>query len=195
MQYRGDCVVKKDKMFLLIFIFSINSILICAVMKLLGFDVFNVTDNSFQYPIIGLLVKFIILLVIYYLIIGSITRFAPRQLFFKMLPFFPLTIILYYLPYEVYSSISALILLVTCVALIPKFSTFIRFAWNVLFVAIIQMFIMWLRFGIAQFAPVFPNELQFAIINIDQLVILSFLYFINRKWGGKYGLDFHRKNA
>jgi hypothetical protein len=182
--------MQKNKLVLLFFIFSVNSIIISAILKMFGLFDFAVTDANFKYPVVGITIKFIILLAIYYLIVGSVTRFEPKKLFFKMLPFFPLTIVLYCIPQSVYTLISSIILLVTCIALMPKFSTCIRFVLNYLFIAIIQIILIWLKLGISQIAPAFPNELQFAIMNIDQLIILTLLYAINRKWGGKYGLDF-----
>lgn len=182
----------KNKLLLLFFIFSVNSIIICSIMKLFGFD-FSVTESNFKYPVVGITIKFIILMAIYYLIVGSVTMFDPKKLFFKMLPFFPLTIVLCYIPQNVYTLISGIILFVTCIALIPTGAIIVRFIWNNAFVIIMQFVIIWLRLGIYKFAPSFPNELQFAIMNVDQIIILILLYVLNRKWGDKYGLVVFRR--
>jgi len=186
-------MVKKDKLFLLIFIFSINSIIASIILKLLGFNIFNVSNYNFEYPVIGFSIKLLILIIQYILIVDCVIRLPPKELFFKMLPFLPLTTILYYLPKDQYSIISILILFVTCLVLIPKFSTIIRFVLNISFISSIQLLIIWLRLDIRAIAPVFPNTLQFAIMNIDQIIILIFLYFINRKRGDMHGMDIFRQ--
>jgi hypothetical protein len=178
----------KNKLVLLFFIFSVNSVIISAILKMFGLFDFAVTDANFKYPVVGITIKFIILLAIYYFIIGSVTRFEPKKLFFKMLPFFPLTIVLYFIPQSVYTPISGVILFATCLSLIPKFSTIVRFILNNALIIIIQFIIIWLRLDIKAVAATFPNELQFAIMNIDQLIILILLYVTNRRWGDKYGL-------
>jgi hypothetical protein len=183
-------MIKKDKLYLLIFIFSVNSILVSIILKLLGVNIFNVSNYSFEYPVIGFAIKLLILLTQYFLIVGCVTCYPPKRLFFKMLPYLPLTIILYYLPENYYSLINPVILFVTCLALIPKFKTILSFIINSVFIMLIQLLIIWLRLDIRAIAPVFPDTLQFAIMNIDQLIILSLLYFINRKRGDIYGMVF-----
>ena len=186
-------MIKKDKLFLLIFIFSINSIFASIILKLLGVNIFSVSNYNFDYPVIGFSIKLLILIAQYYLIVGCVTRLPPKTLFFKMLPFLPLTTILYYLPKEQYFNISALILFVTCLALIPKFSTIISFVLNIFFISSIQLLMIWLRLDIKQFESIFPSFLQMLVMNIDQFIILFSLYFLNRKRGDIYVAIFRRE--
>lgn len=185
---------KKDKFYILVFIFSIISIVIAMILKLFGIDWFrlqNHTTNNFLN--IEYFIKLLIIIVQYFLIVGSVTCFPFKKLFFKMLPFLPLTIILYCLPAKIYSYISVLILFVTCLVLMPKFSTIIHFVLNILFISIFQLVMMWLRLDIKQLETIFPNFLQMLIMNIDQFVILFLLYFLNRKRGDIYVDIFWRK--
>ena len=186
-------MIKKDKLFLLIFIFSINSIFASIILKLLGVNIFSVSNYNFDYPIIGFSIKLLILIAQYYLIIGCVTRLPPKTLFFKMLPFLPLTTILYYLPKEQYSSISVLILFVTCLAIIPRFSTVVSFVLNIIFISIFQFVMIWLRLDIKQFETIFPSFMQMLVMNIDQFIILFLLYFLNRKRGDIYVDIFRRE--
>ena len=186
-------MIKKDKLFLLIFIFSINSILASIILKLLGLNIFSVSNYNFEYPIIGFSIKLLILIAQYILIVGCVTRLPPKALFFKMLPFLPLTTILYFLPKDIYFNISALILFVTCLTLIPKFSTIVSFILNIFLISTLQLIIIWLRLDVRAIAPIFPDTLQFAIMNIDQIIILTLLYFFNRKRGDLHGLVIFRQ--
>ena len=186
-------MIKKDKLFLLIFIFSINSIFASIILKLLGVNIFSVSNYNFDYPVIGFSIKLLILIAQYYLIVGCVTRLPPKTLFFKMLPFLPLVTILYCLPKEQYSIISTLILFVTCLALIPKFSTVVSFVLNIIFISIFQLVMAWLRLDVNQFETIFPSFLQMLIMNIDQFIILFLLYFLNRRRGDIYVDIFRRK--
>jgi len=183
----------KNKLILLFFIFSVNSIIISTILKIFGLFDFAVTDANFKYPVVGITIKFIILLAIYYLIVGSVTKYDPKRLFFKMLPFFPLAIVLYFIPQNVYMPISGVILFATCLSLMPKFSTVVRFVLNNTVIIILQLIVIWLRLDTKTIAAVFPNELQFAIMSIDQIIVLALLYVTNRKWGGKYGMVVSRR--
>lgn len=184
---------KKDKLYLLIFVFSVNSIVASIILKLLGINIFSISNYNFEYPIIGFIIKLLILIAQYILIVGCITRLPPKKLFFKMLSFLPLTIILYYLPENIHFQISALILFVTCLTLIPKFSTIINFISNIVFISILQLIIIWLKLDIKSITPIFPDVFQFAIMNIDQFIILIFLYLFNRKRGDMHGLVIFRR--
>lgn len=187
-------MLKKDKLYFLIFIFSVNSLIAAVILKLFNIDIFSIKSYNSDYPLIGFIVKLLILLILYILIVGCITCYPPKRLFFKMMPFLPLTTILYYLPQnDIYVMANGIILFVTCMAMIPKFKTVLRFLINNIFIIIIQFIIIWLRLDIKIIAPVFPNWMQFAVMNIDQIVILTLLYLINRKWGDIYGMVVFRR--
>jgi hypothetical protein len=182
-----------NKFNIIVFILSIASMLCAIGLKLLGVDIFSIPNYSSNYPTIGFIVKLLILLLQYYLIVGCVTCYEPKTLFFKILPFMPLTIILYYTSKEFYVAIAGIILFVTCIALVPKFKTIVSFILNNLFIVFVQLIIIWLRLDIASITPIFPNWLQFAVINIDQIIILTLLYFLNRKRGDLYGLVVSRE--
>ena len=187
---------KKDKFYILIFMFSIASICASTALKLFGFDWFCLNKFTIYFPeYIDIIINFIILSMQYFLIVGCVTRYNSKALFFKMLPYMPLIILIDYFPKNVYSILSIIILFVPCLSFIPKFSTVFRFIYNIIFVSILQLIIIWLRIDIKQFAPVFPETIQFLTMNIDQIIILSFLYYINRRRGDKNGIHiFRQKN-
>lgn len=185
---------KKDKFYILIFIFSILSICASIALKLFGFDWFCLNKFAIYLPeYIDIIINFVILSIQYFLIVGCVTRYNPKILFFKMLPYMPLLVLMEYFPKNVYSILTIIILLVPCLSFIPKFSTVFRFIYNIIFVSILQLIIIWLRVDIKQFAPIFPETIQFLAINIDQLIILSFLYYINRRRGDNNGIHIFRQ--
>jgi hypothetical protein len=186
-------MTKKDKLFLILFIFSINSIFAAIILKTLGVNIFNISNYNYEYPIIETALRFLILIIQYSLIVGCITRLQPKELLFKVLPYLPLTLILYYLPNSLYFNISALILFVTCLSIIPKFSTIIRYCLNIILISSFQLIMIWLRLDIKQLEPIFPSFMQMLVMNIDQFIILFLLYFMNRKWGDIYVAIFRRK--
>lgn len=175
-------MTNKDRMYTLFFIFAILSITLSTIAKLVGFDLFRL-NQDLQFVFMADTIKFFVLAFQYILIVGCVTRFEFKELMFKMLPYIPLTVILFYLPKDMYLWLCAVIMISTCLSLVPKFSTIIRFFLNVVFICVLQLVIIWLRLDVKQLLPVFPSLMDFIIMNIDQFIILSLLYYINRKGG------------
>lgn len=171
----------KDRFYALAFIFTIISIITAITIKYYGFDWFKIKEYQLNYSYyIESTVKFLILIVQYLLIVGCVTRYQFKELIFKMLPYLPLTILLYYLPIDNYVVLCGVIMFSTCLSISPKFKTMLRFITNILFILILQLIIIWLRLDLKQLAPVFPETLQFLIMNVDQIIVLVLLYYINR---------------
>lgn len=184
---------KKDKFYILIFIFSMFSIILAVILKLFGIDWFGLSNNSTNYFInIEYTIKVLIIFFQYTLIVGCITCLPFKKLCLKIIPFLPLTIILNYVPVKLYPAMSALILFAPCLSFVPKFSTTIKFILNISFISIFQITMTWLRLDIKQFKTVFPNFLQLLIMNIDQFIILFLLYYLNRKRGDIYDFIFRK---
>lgn len=186
---------KKDKFYLLIFILSCLSILISIILKSLGIDWFSLYFKNIFIPIkLEYVINTIMLMIQFYLIVGCITRYEPKKLFIKLLPYFPLNILIYFFPGKFHFALCLIIMFSVCLSLRPKFSTLISFIINLLLIFSMQFILLWLKLDIKNFLPVFPNVINILLINIDQFILLGFLYFVNRKWGEKYAkLVLHRR--
>lgn len=179
--YENKNVKKRDKLYITIFIFSLVSLCAAIILKVFGVNWFHLNSYSATLFNLELAIKLVILVIQYVLIVGCVTRYEPKTLCLKMIPYIPLTIILYFLPKEVYSILCILILFVTCVSLSPTFSTVTNFIINIIAISALQLTIIWLRLDTVIIAPVFPNSIQLLIMNIDQFIILLLLYYVNRK--------------
>lgn len=185
---------QNEKAYLLAFIFSLFCILFAAILKILGINIFTLNFNYQTFSSkVEILIKTILLLIQYYLIVGCVTNYSPKKLFIKMLPYFPLTTFLFFIPDANYLFLSGLILFITCFSIYPKFSTIIKFSFNITFICCMQVILIWLKTSIVPILPLFPNALQLLIMNIDQYIILVLLYYFNMKWGDIYGLAIFRR--
>lgn len=177
-------MAKEERLYLIFFILSVFSIIVSFVLKIFGLNWFNIT---FTYEMPANLAYFInttMLFVQFYLIVGSITRLEPKQLFFKLLPYFPLNILLYFISHDYYLELTLLLLFVTVLSIAPKFSIILSFVVNILIISILQFILLWIKLGLLN--VVFPDILNMILLHIDEFILLGLLYYINRKWGDKY---------
>ena len=180
-------MTKKDKLFLLIFILSSLSIIIAIPLKLLGINLFNINLSFNLIPInLEYILNIIINIVQFYLIIGCITFYEPSKLIIKILPYLPLTILLYFLPQNTIFPLSLIILLATCLSLRPKFSTIISFIINIIVISMLQLLLIWLKLNIINYSSEFPNFINLFLMHIDEFIILGSIYFVTRKWGDEF---------
>lgn len=184
---------KRDKFYLLMFWFCIFSFISAITLKLLGYDFFRIKEYQNLSTNLEVILKFIILSFQYILIVGCVVKYEFKTLVYKMIPFIPLISFLYFIPQQDSFLLTSLLLLVTCIAFETKFSTIVRLLLNSMIIWVIQLIIIWLRLNIYDLMPVFPNAIQFILLNIDQFIFLTLLYYVNRKWGGKYGFFLFRQ--
>jgi hypothetical protein len=122
----------------------------------------------------------------FYLILGCVTRLEPKELLMKSLPLMPLNVMIYFFPPNMHMLFCFILMFVCSFVLLPKFSTIILLIVNVLIVCILQISLLWLKFGLESIAPVTMSLPDMAVYNIDQMILLTMLYYFNRKRGDKY---------
>ena len=131
---------KKDRFFVLVSIFSIISLITSSLLKLFGVEWFLLGNyKSYGFVILETIIVSFVLILQYILIVGCITRYKFKDLFFKMLPYMPLTILLQHFPKDYHVALCGIIMFSTCVSIIPKFSTVLRFVINIGFILIMQL--------------------------------------------------------
>jgi len=162
------------------------SILVSIITKLFGTTIFDTSGALNNWEFLNFeWVQYIInggfILLHYYLIVGCITRLEPKKLFFKLLPFVLLIIVLFFIPQKHYMILSSIIMLVTCIALSPYFSTIIKFIINFVIICLFQQVMIWLRYSDISSTALFVSTAEKITINIDQTIFLTLLYCLNRK--------------
>ena len=166
---------------------SLFSLIASIVLKYLGIDWFDLQNYRFEIENIPkYIINSIILILQYMLIVGCVNRYNFKELFIKLLPYFPIVVILYFLPKEFYCILNCIILFTTCMSLRPRFSTIISFIVNITCISLIQIILLWIKLDISNLVPVSLGLIDFLIVNIDQFIMLALLYYINRKWGDKF---------
>lgn len=123
------------------------------------------------------------LIIQFYFIIGIITQLKSKELFFKIMPFIPLNILVYFIPNDVYICMNILILFVVSIAIKPKARTLFNFVITMFLISIMQLGIIWLRINIFNLIPPFPDVIKMLIMNIDQYIVLFLLYCLSIKGG------------
>ncbi len=184
-------MTKKEKLFLLIFALSVLSIFVSFTLKLAGINLYGINESyDFSFTFVPIRVEFIINGIIsiiqFYLIVGCITRYQPKPLLIKIIPYLPLTFLLYFLPEQLFFPLCLLILLATCTSINPKFSTLILFIVNIFLISVLQIVLIWLKLDVVTISPIFPDFMKLLLLHFDEFIILGFLYFVNRKWGEKF---------
>ena len=190
-------MTKKDKLFLIIFLLSCLSIACATSLKLMGLNLFGLNSSFNLIPLsLENSITFMMLMIEFYLIVGCITLYEPKELLIKILPYLPLNALIYFLPDNAYLILCLIMMFVTCISLRPKFTTIIMMVINLLIIFTIQLSIRWLRLDITNFVPVIPDFINVYLLHIDEFIILGLLYFVNRKWGEKFAkLVLFRRNG
>ena len=190
-------MTKKEKLYVLIFSLSCLSILVSIPLKLIGIKLFGINIFPIFFPSnLEYTLNNILSMIQFYLIIGCVTFYEPKNMLIKILPYLPLTILINSFSLNNTYLFCLILLLVTCMSLKPKFSTFISFLLNIFLISILQMILIWVKLDVSFFSPVFPSFINIVLYHIDEFIMLGFLYFLNRKWGEKFAqLVIYRRNG
>ena len=178
----------KTKLVNMISALSIVSIVVALIMKLLGFGGFYLQqDFSYTFGITcRLFVNSIVLILQMFLIVGCITHIKPKKLASKIIPFIPFALCMYLVPKEYHLLYSMLSMVVIIGFLRFKLSTIPLFIINIFLISTMQLSIIWLRWDLTKMVSIFPDNISFILINVDQFILLLALYYINTKVGDKY---------
>jgi len=175
---------KKDKLLMVLFAISLISIVAALLIKIFGLSWFSNLHIEIAWPmVIQYIISTILLMAQFYLIAGCVLRLSPKELFIKTLPFMPLNIMIYFFPASMHFVFCFFLMFACCFTLSPKFSTVIRLVLNILIVCVIQIAIIWLKFNLESLIPVRFAISDVIVYNIDQLILLTVLYYYNRKRG------------
>lgn len=162
-------------------ILSAVSIVTAVILKLFGLTWFNLQNYAMLDNYIDSVIRYVIICVLYYLIVGCAVRYEPKILLNKMLPFFPLVLILMNVPPNLYPVMSGILVISTCLTFIFKFKVILRCVINIVIMCVLQQCIIWLRLSAFKLTPAAPDTVQFVLMNIDQIVLLMLMYYVNRK--------------
>ncbi len=139
-------MTKKEKLYVLIFSLSCLSILAAVPLKFVGVKLFGINIFPIFIPSnIEFTLNNIITMIQFYLMIGCITFYEPKNMLIKILPYLPLMILVNYFTLNNTFIFTLIIMLVTSLSLKPKFSTLISFVVNIIFISIIQIILMWIK--------------------------------------------------
>lgn len=163
------------------FILTVTSLIISVLLKFIGYDWFKIEANYSTSNYTENIINGIMMFIQYYLIVGIVTRLPFKKLFIKMLPYFPLNILLFFINDKNYFLACFIIMFSTCIAIKPKFSTLLKFSINLIIVFIMQIILIWLKFD--KSGVIFTSAFNVMLVNIDQFILLSLLYYINRMRG------------
>jgi hypothetical protein len=177
----------KSKLYTLIFIFSVLSLVAAIVLKASGVTWFDGSPiSTYGYTNVDKAINFVYLVTQGFLIIGCCTWIAPKALAKNYIPFIPLNALLLFVPINFYLMACFILTFSISISINPKLSGLIKFILGVIFVNAFQLALIWIKYNIFKALPLWLNIPELFAVSIDQFVLLGFLYYVCQKWGEKY---------
>ena len=184
-------MTKKEKMYLLIFVFSLISLIVAVILKCCGVTwfstEFSLADKYETFDYIG---NIVYLIAQGFLVLGCCTWIKPKMLIKAYIPFMPLNLLLFFISSNTYQIGCLIIMFSMAMSINHKLYSILRFIAGLIFVCGVQWVSNFVKYEIIGIQKLSMSFTSLILGSIDQFIIYSAFYYFVIKCGEKLWAGF-----